>query len=117
MALLSKTELSDIMTTFPGCPESDPYQARFIQARLSDRTIVISVYVPNGTAPMNNPTDTSRLEFKIQWLDALTEHLKNLIAQGEQIILGGDFNVIERDTDVYNYKSFLVFFLHHLLIY
>ena len=67
VALLSKTELTDVLTTFPGCPESEPHQARFIQARLPDNTLIISVYVPNGTAPMNNPSDTSRLEFKIKW--------------------------------------------------
>lgn len=107
VAILSKMSLTDVCCSLPNAPKSDPEQARFIQARLPDQTILISVYVPNGTAPMNNPSDTSRLEFKIQWLDALTQHLKNLMAQGEQIILGGDFNVIERDTDVYNYKSFL----------
>ncbi len=107
VAILSKLPLRDVRDALPNAPETEPAQARFIQARLPDETIVISVYVPNGTAPMNNPTDTSRLKFKIKWMDALTEHLKNLLDQGEQIILGGDFNVIERDMDVYNYKSFL----------
>jgi len=107
VAILSKESLRDVCYALPNAPQSDPQQARFIQARLPDQTLVISVYVPNGTAPMNNPEDTSRLEFKIQWMDALTEHLKKLLAQGEKIILGGDFNVIERDTDVYNYKNFL----------
>ena len=106
VAFLSKFPLSDVLRELPGAPKSDPAQARFIQARMPDRTIVICVYVPNGAPPMNDPLDTSRLEFKIEWLDALTEHIQTLISQGEKIILGGDFNVIEYDTDVYNAKSF-----------
>lgn len=106
VAFLSKLPLSDVLYELPDAPKSDPVQARFIQARLPDKTVVICVYVPNGAPPMNNPMDTSRLTFKIEWLNALTKHIQNLISKGEKIILGGDFNVIEKDTDVYNAKSF-----------
>lgn len=106
VAILSRQNLNEVLYELPKCPKSDPMQARFIQGRLPDGTILISVYVPNGTAPANDPTNTSRLEYKIQWMDALTEHVTQLLGQGEKVILGGDFNVIERDTDVYNPKSF-----------
>ena len=106
VAFLSKLPLTDVVRELPDAPESDPVQARFIQARLPDGKIIICVYAPNGAPPMNNPDDTSRLEFKLKWFDALTKHIQNLIRSGEQVILGGDFNVIERDSDVYNAKSF-----------
>lgn len=106
VAFLSKIPLTDIIRELPNSPKSDPIQARFIQARLPDNKIIICVYAPNGAPPMNNPSDTSRLIFKLKWFDALTKHIQNLLQSGEQIILGGDFNVIERDTDVYNAKSF-----------
>ncbi len=106
VAFLSKIPLTDVVCELPNGPESDPFQARFIQACLPDGKIIICVYAPNGAPPMNNPTDTSRLEFKLKWFTALTKHIQNLIQSGHQIILGGDFNVIERDTDVYNAKSF-----------
>ena len=106
VAFLSKLPLTDVFRELPNAPESDPPQARFIQARLPDKTIIICVYVPNGAPPMNNPSDTSRLMYKIEWLDALTKHIQDLISKGEKIILGGDFNVIEKDMDVYNAKSF-----------
>ena len=106
VALLSKIPLMDVVRELPGAPQSNPIQARFIQARLPNRMVIICVYVPNGAPPMNNPSDTSRLEFKIEWLNALTEYVQQLLKKGEKIILGGDFNVIEKDTDVYNAKSF-----------
>ena len=102
VAILSKLALKEIIYELPGAPASDTPQARFIQATLPDETIVISVYVPNGTAPMNDPEDTSRLEFKLKWLQALTDYVASLIAAGKQVLIGGDFNVIEKDEDVYN---------------
>lgn len=106
VAILSKTPLKDVIQKFPGMPVSDPEQARFIQATLPDETIIISVYVPNGTAPMNDPTDTSRLEYKLKWMDSFTEYVSDLIQSGKQVLIGGDFNVIERDSDVYNPEHF-----------
>ena len=106
VAFLSKIPLTEVLRELPNAPQSNPTQARFIQARLPDRTIIICVYVPNGAPPMNDSTDTSRLDFKIRWLEALTAYIRHLISEGEKIILGGDFNVIEYDTDVYNAQSF-----------
>ncbi len=90
-----------VLTDLPGAPASDTPQARFVQVRQGD-TVFISVYVPNGNPPMNNPADGSRLHYKLAWLDALTAHVGGLIAAGQKVVFGGDFNVIERDTDVYN---------------
>ena len=106
VAFLSKIPLTDVIRELPNGPKSDPTQARFIQATLPDGKIIICVYAPNGAPPMNNPDDTSRLDYKLLWFDALTKHIQNLLQSGRQIVLGGDFNVIERDTDVYNAKSF-----------
>ena len=106
VAILSKKPLKDVIRELPNQPISDPKQARFIQATLPDDTVIIGVYVPNGAAPMNNPTDTSRLVYKLEWMQAFTEHVSGLIQSGKQILIGGDFNVIERDSDVYNPEHF-----------
>ncbi len=106
VAILSKQPLTDVLEELPNCPNTDPIQARFIQARLPNHTVLISVYVPNGAAPMNHPTDTTRLTYKIKWLEALIQHIQNLLQKNEKVILGGDFNVIFQDTDVYNPQSF-----------
>ena len=106
VAILSKLPLKEVIRELPNVLQTDPAQARFIQATLSDNTILISVYVPNGTAPMNNPDDTSRLEYKLKWMNTFTNYVSSLIQSGKQVLIGGDFNVIERDTDVYNPEHF-----------
>lgn len=106
VAILSKVSLKDVVFELPNAPQTEPKQARFIQATLPDGTIVISVYVPNGTAPMNNPMDTSRLEHKLKWMQVFTDYISTLIQSKKQVLIGGDFNVIERDSDVYNPEHF-----------
>lgn len=106
VAILSKIPLKEVVFELPNGPQTDPKQARFIQATLPDETIVISVYVPNGSAPLNNPSDTSRLEYKLKWMQVFTDYISNLIHSGKQVLIGGDFNVIERDSDVYNPDHF-----------
>ena len=73
---------------------------------MDEKTSIISVYAPNGQPPMNMPNDTSRLDYKLRWFDALTQYISNLIKDGNSVILGGDFNVIYQDGDVYNADLF-----------
>ena len=94
VAILSKEPLRFVSNSLVGFED----QARFVEAILPDDTHLICVYVPNGQAPANNPTDTSRLDYKLRWLDALNKHL----SKTKRYIIGGDFNVIYKDEDVYN---------------
>lgn len=94
VAVLSKEPITLKSAALPGFED----QARFVEALQADGTHLISVYVPNGQAPASDPTDTSRLEYKLKWLAALKEYLQGV----ENYIIGGDFNVIEQDKDVYN---------------
>ena len=59
------------------------------------------MYIPNG-----NPVDTDKYTYKINWLDDLINLIKSLSKTNENIILGGDFNIIPTPEDVYNSKSF-----------
>ena len=106
VAILSKKPLSNVIDALPGFQEEEPKQARFIQAEDKEGTVYICVYVPNGNAPEKNPQDTSKLEYKLRWMRALNAHVDMLLQQGKSLILGGDFNVIERDTDVYNPEAY-----------
>lgn len=101
VAILSKLPIKEVRTTLPDFEESNQ-QARFIEAVLSDDTHIICVYVPNGNPPANNPSDMSRLEYKLKWMDALNTYIQSLLQNKKSIILGGDFNVIVKDSDVYN---------------
>lgn len=99
VAILSKEKLVNVNTKLL---DEDIPQARFIQAETPNGLTLISVYVPNGNPPEKDPTDKTKLAYKLKWMSALNQHIKDLLAQGKKIVLGGDFNVIERDTDVYN---------------
>ncbi|MDR2902140.1 MAG: exodeoxyribonuclease III [Lactobacillales bacterium] len=102
VAILSPKRLHNVITALPGFPETPDPQARFIQAQTDTGLTLINIYAPNGNPPMNAPGDTSRLTYKIKWYDALIAHLSGLVRADAKIVLGGDFNVIEKDTDVYN---------------
>jgi len=106
VAILTRNTLSEVVPELPSLLDADKGQARFIQATLPTGEIVISVYVPNGNPPEKDPTDTTRLAYKLRWLEALIHHISDLLTQGKTVILGGDFNVIEKDTDVYNPESY-----------
>lgn len=97
VAVLSREPLRAVQPFLPNFAD----QARFIRGETADGTVLISVYVPNGTPPEKDPTDTSRLDYKLHWFSALTDHVRELRAKGRSVIVGGDFNVIEHDTDVY----------------
>jgi len=79
-------------------------QSRIISAeiRYKKKNIqIINIYTPNG-----NPVDTEKYTYKINWLNDLIKHLKISSKKNENIILGGDFNIIPSSKDVYNPKGF-----------
>ena len=79
-------------------------QSRVISAEITYKKKIIqiiNIYTPNG-----NPVDTEKYTYKIDWLDNLIKQLKLLSKKNENIILGGDFNIIPSAEDVYNPKSF-----------
>ena len=102
VAILSRLPLKNIQGNLVGFED----QARFIQAETTTGVVVICVYVPNGNPPEKDLTDKSRLRYKIDWMAGLKRQIEILKAAGKEIILGGDFNVIERDMDVYNPEVF-----------
>ena len=105
VAILSKHKIKDVITQLPTLQNDQPTQARFVQCAHNGIQF-ICVYVPNGNPPEKDTEDTSRLAYKLEWMAALEEHLSNLTKQKIPFIIGGDFNVIEKDDDVYNPKLY-----------
>ena len=62
---------------------------------------IINIYVPNG-----NPVDTEKYFYKKSWLENFQKLIKNSLKKNQNIIIGGDFNIIPTAEDVYNPKSF-----------
>lgn len=101
VAILSKYQLEDIVTTFEGNP--DEAQARYIEAVVNlpqGAMRVASIYVPNGQSP-----DSEKFPYKLAFLDALTVHIQGLLRYREVLVLGGDYNIAPEPADVYDAKS------------
>ena len=101
VAIISKHKLENIKNDLIN---DKLKQSRVISAEITYKKKIIqiiNIYTPNG-----NPVDTEKYTYKINWLDNLIKQLKLLSKKNENIILGGDFNIIPSAEDVYNPKSF-----------
>lgn len=106
VAVLSRHPIEIIQENLP---DFDDENARYLECRTQiegEEYIVSSLYLPNGNPPYNNPGDTSKLEYKLKWLDAFIKHAGNLLICHKNVVLAGDFNVIMTENDVYNAEEF-----------
>ena len=100
VAIISKKKLDGIKNDIF---KDKNKQSRIISAEVKHKkkTIpLINLYTPNG-----NPVDTEKYTYKLYWLDSLIKKLKSISKQNENIIIGGDFNIIPSAEDVHNPKS------------
>lgn len=106
VAILSRHKITITAEGIPGFVDEN---SRYLEAVVDvkgEKIRVASIYLPNGNPPYNDPDDKSKFEYKLRWMDALYQHAKNLLRLDETIVLGGDFNVILTDADVYNPELF-----------
>ena len=99
VAILSKEsiEISNL-----NIPNYQDVNSRFIETEISLKNIknkikLINIYLPNG-----NPIETEKFDYKIDWMINFNKYIKELIDNNQPIIIGGDFNVIPNDEDVYS---------------
>ena len=57
--------------------------------------------MPNG-----NPINTEKYVYKKNWIDSFVKQIKKTLLEDKNIIIGGDFNVIPEEIDVYDYKKY-----------
>ena len=62
---------------------------------------LVNVYVPNG-----NPIETEKYKYKKYWYNAFIDNIKKTLKKNKNIIIGGDFNIIPEEIDVYDYKKY-----------
>lgn len=94
VAILSKYRIEEFIRGVPGL---DHEHARYIEAVIaapSGPVRVASIYAPNG-----NPIGTEKFQFKLQFMEKLREHLLELMKLEERFVIAGDYNVIPRDVD------------------
>jgi len=79
-----------------GLPDdSDPAQSRYLEAAASG-VLIGALYAPNG-----NPSPGPKFDYKLRWMDRLSEHARALLDSKVPAMLIGDFNVIPTELDVY----------------
>ena len=107
VAVLSPYKMSVVQEGLPGFEDEN---ARYLEVLVECPEApvrAVSVYLPNGNPPQNNPDDTSKFEYKISFMNALYNRAQKLLQTGEKVVLGGDFNVILSEREVYDAKMFL----------
>ncbi len=62
---------------------------------------LINVYTPNGN-PMENK---EKINFKLKWIDELTKVVQSLRNKYCNVIVAGDFNVLENSKDVKDFQN------------
>lgn len=83
--------------TRKGLPgNSSDLQARYIEAAVNG-VLIGGLYAPNG-----NPRPGPKFDYKLAWLDRLTDHAAGLLAAGLPVVLAGDFNIIPTEADIYS---------------
>ena len=101
VAFLSKVNINNINIKFIN-DKND--QSRIIvgDIKLKSKVIkLVNIYVPNG-----NPIDTDKYEYKKEWYNAFIKKIGIALKENKNIIIGGDFNIIPEEIDVYDYTKY-----------
>lgn len=97
VAILAREKIEVLADRLPG--DDGDSHARYLEARVGG-VRVASIYLPNG-----NPIGTEKFTYKLAWLARLEAHARELLACEEPVVLGGDYNVIPCEDDVYDPKD------------
>ncbi len=106
VAIISKIKAENIKKGFYGYSDCDQNIEIFLdQKRLISADIngikIINVYVPNGSS-----LESSKYEYKINWLSCLASFLDKQENNGELICLMGDFNIALSNLDIHDPKKY-----------
>jgi exodeoxyribonuclease III len=82
-------------------PGFEDLQQRVIAATING-VRVVSAYFPNGQAP-----GTEKFAYKMRWLDALREWLREDMARHPKLALCGDYNIAPDDRDVHDPQAWV----------
>jgi exodeoxyribonuclease-3 len=93
VAVLSREPAEDPVTDIPGL--EDP-QRRILAVTVGPVRIV-NLYVVNGSE-----VGTEKFEYKLHWLERVTDWLAAEIERHEHLVVLGDFNIAPDDRDVYD---------------
>ena len=93
VAILSREPCEDVVTDVPGL--DDP-QRRVIAGTVGD-VRVVDLYVVNGSE-----VGSEKFDYKLQWLERVTDWLADELARHGNLVVVGDFNIAPDDRDVHD---------------
>jgi exodeoxyribonuclease-3 len=98
VAIFSKTSIEDVTI---GLPDYNDINARYLECVIDGRIRIINVYMPNG-----DTVESAKFPYKLEWMHAFTEHIKQYLTSEEPVIIGGDFNIAIEDRDIWKPKNY-----------
>lgn len=93
VALITRSAANGVVKNIPGFEDE---QSRVIAATV-DGVRVIGAYFPNGQAP-----GSDKFAYKMRWLDALRDWVRDELSAHPSLVLMGDFNITFDDLDVWD---------------
>jgi exodeoxyribonuclease-3 len=93
VAILARAPLADVQA---GIPRFEDEQKRVVTATVGDVRVVCA-YVPNGQA-----VGTEKYEYKLKWLRAFADLLRDELERHPRLAVLGDYNVAPEDRDVHD---------------
>jgi len=93
VAIISSSPATDVITDIDGL--DDP-QRRILAATIDDVRI-INLYVVNGSEP-----ESEKYDYKMNWLDKVTNFISEQIQEYDNVVVLGDFNIAPDNRDVWD---------------
>ena len=101
VAILSRAGLGNVVAGLAGAPGFPHPEARAVAATCGGIR-VWSLYVPNGREP-----DSDHYRYKLAWLAALRDTVRERLAGGADVLLCGDMNIAPADADVFDPAAYV----------
>jgi len=100
VAILARgAEPQETRRGLPGDP--DDTHSRYIEAAVGG-VLIGCLYLPNG-----NPAPGPKWDYKLRWFERLIAYAQALFQQDLEVVLGGDYNVMPTELDVYKPERWL----------
>jgi len=104
VALISRSPLTDVSTGFAGVlgdkDIGDLDEQKRVITGMLDGVRIVNLYVPNGSS-----VGSDKYDYKLRWLAKLQDYLKALLADTQNVLVCGDFNIALEDRDIYAPKK------------
>ena len=101
LASISTNHETTFLKSIRNIPGSVDEQQRILAATVCFKGMqpirLVSAYFPNGQSP-----DSDKFVYKLAWLKALEDWLKEELTQNSRLALLGDFNIAPTDDDVHD---------------